>query len=391
MADDTRPGDANLFEDEVEEEFDETFIHDMMYGEVDDDDDMFGDEEDMEDEEYPEHDPAEMNRAIDKQYAKMMREFEVDEEINDAEVDDPRTHGPLEIGQYMSALEEFVEDHAGYDMDTNEPKRNKGLIHQLKMLAHRNRIFDADGNGVFVTTLLPDKQARFMAEFKRETDEIRAKAREAVEESKRRRESAGANDEEEAPDAIPVGGDEMTEAIGFRGNKVDGAYDVVEIIQKERFDAETILSTYSTLYNHPNVIAAARKKINPNKAVAIERKRQQEERAAKMAMQHKTPEDIAAQQQQQRDHEAMEDEVEEDDGAIGRANELGIDLSVRPKDESAEEKKLRRQLVKQMQREKRMQKKDLKTVYHDAALSSAANALVSKQARVQASLTIGKR
>ncbi|CUG87046.1 Hypothetical protein, putative [Bodo saltans] len=82
MADDTRPGDVNLFEDEVEEEFDETFIHDMMYGEVDDDDDMFDDEEDMEDEEYPEHDPAEMNRAIDKQYAKMMREFEVDEEIN---------------------------------------------------------------------------------------------------------------------------------------------------------------------------------------------------------------------------------------------------------------------------------------------------------------------
>ncbi|CUG87047.1 Hypothetical protein, putative [Bodo saltans] len=121
---------------------------------------------------------------------------------------------------------------------------NKGLIHQLKMLAHRNRIFDADGNGVFVTTLLPDKQARFMAEFKRETDEIRAKAREAVEESKRRREAAGANDEEEAPDAIPVGGDDgvvagsdMTEAIGFRGNKVDGAYDVVEIIQKERFEA----------------------------------------------------------------------------------------------------------------------------------------------------------
>lgn len=395
MADDTRPGEENLFQDEVEEEFDESFIHEMMYGEVDDEDDdgMFDDDEEMEDEEYPEHDPADMNRAIDKQYAKMMREFEVDEEINDAGVDDPRTHGPLEIGQYMTALEEFVEDHAGYDMETNEPKRNKGLIHQLKMLAHRNRIFDANGEGVFVTTLLPDKVSRFMNEFKRETDEIRAKARAAVEETNRKRVAFA---EDAAPDAIPADEEEgdadtnITSSIGFRGNKTDGDYDVVEIAHKERFDAETILSTYSTLYNHPNVIAAARKKINPNKAVAIERKRQQEERAAKMAMQHKKPEDDETASKTVAEV-ADEEEEEYDEGALSRANELGLDLSVRPKDESAEEKKLRRQLVKQMQREKRMQKKDLKNVYHGAALDSAANALVSKQARSQASLSIGKR
>lgn len=380
MADDTRPGEESLFDDEVEEEFDENFIHEMMYGEVDEEDaELFGDdEEDEEDANFPAHDPSEMNRAIDKQYAKMMREFDVDEDINDADADDPRTHGPLEIGQYMSALEEFVEDHAGYDMDTAEPRKNKGLLHQLKMLSHRNGIFDSDKDGVFLTTLLPDKVSRFMSEFKRETDEIRAKAKEAMEAANKRREERVAAglpaEDEEAPDAVPIDGS----GAGAPSND-DNDFQVIEIAQKERFDAETILSTYSTLYNHPNVIAAARKKMNPKKAVAVEWRRQQDERAAK----------VAAAQQKSVDDEEEEDDEEE--GAVGRANDLGLDLSVRPKNESAEEKKLRRQLVKQMQREKRQQKKDLKTVYHDAAIATASSSLVSKQARVQASLSMGKR
>jgi protein LTV1 len=385
MADDTRPGEEHLFDGEVEEEFDENFIHQMMYGEVDEEDeDLFGDEDEEGMEEYPEHNPSEMNRAIDKQYSKMMREFDVDEDINDAEVDDPRTHGPLEVDQYMTALEEFVEDKAGYDMDTAEPKKNKGLLNQLKMLSHRNRIFDANNEGVFVTTLLPDKASRFMAEFKRETDEIRAKARDAVEASKQRTAEQVAvglamEEEEEAPEAVP------TDTNVTQGTSASAAdYDVVELVQKERFDCETVLSTYSTLYNHPNVIAAARKKMNPNKAMAMERKRQHEERVAKMASQHKNHEDDI-------NEESDEESADDEDGALARANELGLDLSVRPKDESAEEKKLRRQLVKQLQREKRQQKKELKTVYRDTSITTTANALVSKQARAQASLSMGKR
>lgn len=369
MADDTRPGEESLFEDMAEEEFDEEFIQEMMYGEVDEEDaELFGEYDDMDDESYPQHDTNQ--RAIDKQFSKMMREFEFDEEINDPETDDPRTRGPLEIDQYMTALEEFVENNVGYSTETAEPCKNKGLINQLKMMSHKNRIFDSNKDGVFLTTMLVDKKVRWIDEFRKSTEETLAAANERYQEylaRKQARRDAGLPSEDEA---------EVAEAE----EEEEKEFEVVEIKPKERVDCETVLSTYSTLYNHPNIIAAAKKKMNPNKAVAMERQRQmkaREEAAMVKAMTEASPQD---------------EEEEEEDGndPLDTAAAMGIDLTLRPKDESAEEKKLRRQLVKQLQREKREQKKQLKTAYRDATVNQNFITPVSKAAKSQVSLSMGK-
>lgn len=375
MADDTRPGEEHLFDDEVEEPFDEDFIHEMMYGEVEDDEkDLFDDEDDtFEDEEaYPKHDVTQ--RAIDKQFTKMMREFEVDEDINDAEIDDPRTHGPLEVDQYMTALEEFVEDNAGYDRETAEPRKNKGLINQLKMMAHRNRIFDSNSDGVFVTTLLPDKVSRFMAEFKQQTDEIHRQAKESYEAKLRSREERAARGEglDEQQEGGTDGPSEAAETAQAQGSDSEEEFEYVEIRAKEKMDCETVLSTYSTLYNHPNIIAAARRKMNPETALALEMKRRR---------------DAALKRDEVQDSD--EDEPAGAETRVQQLAELGIDVTVRPKDESAEEKKLRRKLVKDMQRERREEKKNLKNAYKDATLTHQVIGPVAKQSRTQMSLTVG--
>jgi len=382
MTDDTRPGEEHLFDDEVEEAFDESFIHDMMYGDVEDDEkDLFDEDDDMyeDDEAYPKHDVTQ--RAIDKQFTKMMREFDVDEDINDAEVDDPRTHGPLEVDQYMTALEEFVEDNAGYDRETAEPRKNKGLINQLKMMAHRNRIFDSNQEGVFVTTLLPDKVARFMADFKQQTEEIHRQAKEAYAAKLKEREERAARgetvDEGEADDSEHPP-NATSAAAAEESAESEEEFEYVEIRAKDRMDCQTVLSTYSTLYNHPNIIAAARRKMTPEAALAMEKKRR---RDAALKRQEADEPDVNS-----------EDDDESPAGAETRVQqlaELGIDVTVRPKDESADEKKLRRKLVKDMQRERRQEKKNLKNAYKDATLTHQVVGPAAKQSRTQMSLTVG--
>ena len=351
MTDDTKEGEEKLFEDQVECDFDENFIKQMMYGapggDGDDDDEDDDDDDALGDDAYPRHDTTQ--RALDKQFTRMMREFDADEEINDPDVDDPRVHGPLEVHQYLNALEEFVEDNAGVSYVTAEPLKNKGLINQLKHMAHKRGAFDSNRDGVFVTTLLPDKQARFVEAYRRETEELKQEAHERAE---ARRNTEDGPEQEEEEEAAPI-------------------FEVVEVKEKERMDCETVLSTYSTLYNHPNIIAAVRKKFNPNQVLADERRRR---RAAALA--HQQP--------------AVTEGDAQDDDDDDSADGAYIDLSQRSKDESPEEKKLRRQLVKQQQRERRLQKKELKTVYRDCSVKQASTAPKEKQKKAQMSLSLVK-
>lgn len=373
MADDTQVGEEKLFADQVECEFDEKFIQEMMYGEGgNDDDDDDEDDSALGDEKYPRHDTSQ--RAIDKQFMRMMREFDADEDINDPEVSDPRAMGPLEVHQYMNALEEFIEENAGISYDTAEPLKNKGLIHQLKHMALKRGVFDSNKNGVFVTTLLPDKKARFVEEYRRETEELKALALQRAQAREQRMLQQATTGGAAAAAAEP---EDEAEA------EVDGMprFEIVEMKEKEVMDCETVLSTYSTLYNHPNIIAAARKKVDPSKVVADERRRRQ-----------KAAQELQKIQQQQHRTQASDDDgvganARDDDSADGAAF---LDLSERPKDESPEEKKLRRQMVKQQQRERRVQKKELRAVYKDCAVKQTGTVSQEKQKKAQMSLSLVK-
>lgn len=381
MADDTQAGEEKLFADQVECEFDEKFIQEMMYGEGgnDDGEDDDGDDDDsaLGDEKYPRHDTSQ--RAIDKQFTRMMREFDADEDINDPEVSDPRAMGPLEVHQYMNALEEFIEENAGISYDTAEPLKNKGLIHQLKHMALKRGVFDSNKNGVFVTTLLPDKKARFVEEYRRETEELKALAAQRAQAREQRMLQQATTGAEAAPAAAVKEPEEEEEAE----EDAVPRFEIVEMKEKEVMDCETVLSTYSTLYNHPNIIAAARKKVDPSKVVADERRRRQkaaQELQKIQQQQHRTQTDDD-------DDDVVGANARDDDSDDGAAY---MDLSERPKDESPEEKKLRRQMVKQQQRERRVQKKELRAVYKDCAVKQSGTVSQEKQKKAQMSLSLVK-
>lgn len=394
MADDTREGDEDIFGDAVEvEDFAPDFIQQMIYGEGgeedeedlrlkreaakearkkvrgdgDDDEDMedeeddaynFGEDEEGEEEDdfvYPKHDTT--GSVLDKQFERMMREFEVDATLNDHENIDPRVQGALQVEQYAPLLEEFADDHARTSYVTDEHLQHRGLINGLRKLTRENRVFDMDEKGMYFTGALPDKATRLRQVFKDEAELNRENTLKIIQRQE---------------DEII-----MQMAKGLKAPEEDTRKIVMELPKKRpEHDAETILTTYSTLYNHPNVIGSRKKKLDPAKAL---RQQQAEMRAKHLqqSQQHKKMEEEA-------ELEAELEDEDDDDAVV-------LDISERPKDETNEEKKMRRALIKQLQREKRQQKKELGVAYKTASLSQKAKSGEKKQQKAQMTLSMAAR
>lgn len=395
MADDTREGDDDLFGDNAEEvdDFGQDFIQQMIYGDggVEDEDDIRlrkaaarearkkvrgeGEDEDEDDEEgeefdddfdlgeeseeeeieYPKHDTT--GSVIDRQFDRMLREFEVDATLNNHEVIDARVQGALQVEQYAPLLEEFADDHAQTSYVTDEHLHHRGLINGLRKLTRENRVFDTDEKGMFFTGALPDKATRLRQVFRDEADINRENTLKLIQR------------EEEA--II------LRMARGMKPEEADAAPKITKGPPKVKaqFDAETILTTMSTLYNHPNVIGARKKRLDPTQAL----KAQQAEMRARHLQQS---------QQHKREVEEEADAAEEEDD-----DEEGVtlDISERPADETPEEKKLRRQLIKQLQREKRQQKKELTTAYKSASIQQKAKSGEKKAQKAQMTLSMAAR
>lgn len=116
--------------------------------------------------------------------------------------------------------------------------------------------------------------------------------------------------------------------------------DIVEMIiqaPKEKWDCESILSTYSNLYNHPKLITEphAKKKIQLTSKLQIPK-----DSFDKPGMTRKQ----------------LEKEIHENQKADCAS-------TYRPKDESIEEKRSRKQAVKQERRERRQEKKQNKEMF----------------------------
>merc|ERR1712179_374821 len=106
--------------------------------------------------------------------------------------------------------------------------------------------------------------------------------------------------------------------------------------KREQWDAETILTTYSTLYNHPKLISEP-KKLGP----------------IQLSSKTGIPKDTlgrgltaAALKQLDRETGQVEDDVTSVRSRI-------TELSIRPKHETLEEKKARKEAVKNIRRERR--------------------------------------
>ncbi|ESL06508.1 hypothetical protein TRSC58_05817 [Trypanosoma rangeli SC58] len=330
-----------LFEDQEEVEFTDDFLRELVFGgggdeEEEDDTDggggagtVTGHDESV----YVQHDVT--KRGVDRQFARMMREFDVDARLNDAYTDDPRAHGALEVDQYLRALEEFVVDRAGIDYGTAEPRRNKGLIHQLKNMALSAGTEMGSSGELYTTTVLPDKQARFAEEFQRETEEIRQAAVRRMQWQK--------------PDGPVENSAGEDGEVGTRPGEAeteedDEAYVLKEVRGKaDRLDCETVVSMCSTYFNQPNVIRAP--------ATGKRRKRHGASTSSPLAAGEGGTKTTPTEEAQEEDEDTVPELVTQ------------LLTFERHKGETREEKKLRQQLAKQMQRERRGNKGELKQAY----------------------------
>lgn len=317
-------------------------------------------------EEYPTHDVTQ--RAVDRQFTQMMREFDVDARINDADMDDPRTHGALSMNKYLTALEEFVVDRAGVDLETSAPTRNKGLIQQLKFLAHQAGAFDSDQKGVYLTTTVSDKQTRFVEEFRQGTAEIRALARQRVllrilqqRQMEADRKATEARGEVYSPPETEVPNDDDSEEMVIREVRT----------KADRLDCETAVSTYSTYFNQPNVIRAPSRK--KPRLGGKKNGHKQGRPYSSGADSHGGEETVGTTQHL---HSSGEDEHQR-----SGATAVVLVPTVRDPGETKEEKKLRRQAVKAAQRDRRQEKSALKKTYKNMEGTEAQRATASANAK----------
>ncbi|CAF0947733.1 unnamed protein product [Brachionus calyciflorus] len=124
-------------------------------------------------------------------------------------------------------------------------------------------------------------------------------------------------------------------------------YDTVHYYKKkekeERFDCESIISTYSTLYNHPSVISEKSDKIQLSKKSGL-------------------PLGVFTEKAK------TQKEMDRIDHRITR---ILPEIQPRSKDETKEEKKARKQAVKEHRRERRVEKKINKLAFKDEQKSQA--------------------
>lgn len=118
--------------------------------------------------------------------------------------------------------------------------------------------------------------------------------------------------------------------------------------KEDRFDCETILSTYSNLYNHPKLIPIERQrklKINPITGIV-------------------SNDSLGLTKKNLRLLNSLNNETVADDkrSIKSRASQISV-LSERPKDESPEERKQRKAAFKQYKQERRSEKKANKLAF----------------------------
>ncbi|XP_063369649.1 protein LTV1 homolog [Cydia amplana] len=132
--------------------------------------------------------------------------------------------------------------------------------------------------------------------------------------------------------------------------------ETVEVPGEEKWDCETILSTYSNLYNHPKIIEEPRKpgkiRINPKTGIPADVLGSENRLTVKSLAKFN----------------ALQHTGDDDDDAETNADTVLSTLSVlslRPKDEAPEEKRERKRLLKEYRKERRVEKKANKEAFKE--------------------------
>eukprot|EP01012_Entosiphon_sulcatum_P027160 TRINITY_DN3273_c0_g1_i1.p1 TRINITY_DN3273_c0_g1~~TRINITY_DN3273_c0_g1_i1.p1 ORF type:complete len:436 (-),score=104.25 TRINITY_DN3273_c0_g1_i1:569-1876(-) len=333
-----------FFEGAQWEEFDQDWIREMMIPGEDDEEEV--------DEDFvpPKHSEEELRPTNDfeRLFEQELAKFDMDYGV---EKDDPRTQGALDIADYEGALQEWEEDTKTYTfMNASEypqkeeapaaaaatdataatqpePEEEGSHFRLPSAEKLREMAFHADAKGVFLTTLTSSKMSNIYAEYASGLRESNKLTKQLLQVN---------------PDACLMGEESLVQ---------DPYAD-----QKPRmpeFDVETVLSTYSNLENHPHLIkeTGARIKITQRGLPKVEGQ-------------------ATSSGAEGKEEHGSDSDTDSDDSETAHAAETQrlVDLvsqtsAGRPKDETPEERRQRKELVKLARKMRREQKRGLKDAF----------------------------
>nr|XP_032523840.1 protein LTV1 homolog [Danaus plexippus plexippus] len=222
-----------------------------------------------------------------------------------------------------------------YSMSSSVIRRNEGL----SLLDNRFEKLYAEYDDTELGALDMDEITGFMPESHR----MLLQAAEEFEESQRRKELSRENDT-------------RMRYLQQIAEESDEDLVSVDVDPQEKWDCETILSTYSNLYNHPKVIEEPKKpaKIKINAKTGIPESTLGKDNTLTMKS-------LAKFNAMNKNEDVSDDERTNAESVLST---LSV-LSIRPKDETAEEKKERKRLLKEYRKERRIEKKANKEAFKE--------------------------
>lgn len=336
-----------IFRDAEWSDFDQDFIK-MMMEKPEDESTAVVDPEN-----YPVHDPKLATSDIDKAFNLEMEGFD---DTYNIELGDERTAGALDISNYKAALDEWQYNR---HPRLNFLSKYKGKQEEISLIAKPRAIKIPQGDvfhrnmegGVFLTVLQNKKNKNMYVDYFSQRNDAVSLTKGVIH-----------NDPDEGM-APEIDEDEVIEEMC--PPKVE-----------EPFDCQTILSTYSNLENHPEII---RETLDPNRKIRISRKsglpkvvgfagdsQNGQIVVNKDGVGDPQNDQIVVNKDDVGDCNS-DNSDDEDDYEDDRDERLSILTSQashsRPKNETPEERKERKALLKELRRLQRERKKDLKYAF----------------------------
>ncbi|KAJ3362124.1 hypothetical protein GGF31_001808 [Allomyces arbusculus] len=158
--------------------------------------------------------------------------------------------------------------------------------------------------------------------------------------------------------SVPLDEDDESDDEILRPSIIEDKY------EEERWDCESVLSTYSNLENHPKVISERGRKSKAKQSLAAQAAAAAAAAgpATQILLNQRTGLPKLAHQGVVVEKSDDEDGSDDDEEQLVEAVNLGV---ARSKNEDKEEKRMRKQALKEAKREKRAVKKQLKTAFKD--------------------------
>eukprot|EP01006_Ploeotia_vitrea_P017638 TRINITY_DN48859_c1_g1_i1.p1 TRINITY_DN48859_c1_g1~~TRINITY_DN48859_c1_g1_i1.p1 ORF type:complete len:420 (+),score=76.07 TRINITY_DN48859_c1_g1_i1:135-1262(+) len=273
--------------------------------------------------EFPTHDDA----AVDPLFELTLKQYRREGEV---EFQDPRAQGPLGITDYQGAMDEWIQDNKRITwLDIGKKKGT--LTEQEKQQVpntsvNEDHVFSADSSGVFLTVLQSKKATNFLRDYEKGFEEAHQELQKRVR----------FGEEEFLAPELPEG--------------EENPFDEESESEEEKMDVETIVSTYTNTENRPTVIGIEKKRKATTPTPTPSTKQQ----------------DTPAVDDDDNNSAVGEEEEEEEDDMADRLTWLTIATSTTSKrdpNETPEERRQRKGLVKEMRKLKRIQKKEMKVAF----------------------------